>query len=133
MAAEAGIFQSLLDRGSKSLVLLREFCQYYLKHAESSDLLPYATRLLAAGESVYRDNTPCKSAFRSAETLTAREASILRLISNGSSNKRVAQTLGIMPETVKSHVKNIFLKLAVKTRAEAVFRAKSLGLIWDRP
>ena len=133
LAAEAGIFQSLLDRGSKSLVLLREFCQYCLKHAESSDLLPYATRLLAAGESVHRDNTPCKSAFRSAETLTAREASILRLISNGSSNKRVAQTLGIMPETVKSHVKNIFLKLAVKTRAEAVFRAKSLGLICDRP
>jgi DNA-binding CsgD family transcriptional regulator len=61
-------------------------------------------------------------------TLTAREREVLAMIGQGSSNKRIARALHISPETVKSHVKRIFLKLAVSTRTEAVFRAGSLGL-----
>jgi LuxR family maltose regulon positive regulatory protein len=49
------------------------------------------------------------------------------MIGQGFSNKRIARALQISPETVKSHVKHIFLKLAVSTRTEAVFRAFSLG------
>jgi DNA-binding CsgD family transcriptional regulator len=63
------------------------------------------------------------------EALTARERDILAMISQGLSNKRIARALEISPETVKSHVKHIFLKLAVNTRAEAVSRAGSLGAI----
>jgi DNA-binding NarL/FixJ family response regulator len=66
---------------------------------------------------------------RAGDPLTPRERSILTLIGNGLSNKRVARALEISPETVKSHVKSIFLKLAVSTRAEAVFRAGSLRLL----
>jgi LuxR family maltose regulon positive regulatory protein len=51
------------------------------------------------------------------------------MISQGFSNKRIARTLEISPETVKTHVKRIFLKLAVNTRTEAVFQAVSLGLL----
>ena len=63
------------------------------------------------------------------EALTARERDILAMISKGLSNKRIARAFEISPETVKSHVKHIFLKLAVSTRAEAVFEAGSLGLL----
>ena len=63
------------------------------------------------------------------DTLTAREREVLAMISQGSSNKHIARVLEISPETVKSHVKHIFLKLAVSTRTEAVFRALSLGLL----
>ena len=63
------------------------------------------------------------------DTLTARERDILAMISRGLSNKRIARTLEISPETVKSHVKHIFLKLEVGTRTEAVFRAVSLELL----
>ena len=63
------------------------------------------------------------------ETLTARERDIVGMISQGLCNKRIARALEISPETVKSHVKHIFLKLAVSTRAEAVSRAGSLGLL----
>jgi DNA-binding CsgD family transcriptional regulator len=60
---------------------------------------------------------------RVTETLTARECDILALIGQGFSNKSIARMLTISPETVKSHVKRIFLKLGVGTRAAAVSRA----------
>jgi len=50
-------------------------------------------------------------------------------MSRGLSNKEIAKKLGITPETVKSHAKNIFMKLTVKTRTEAVSLASGLGLI----
>jgi LuxR family maltose regulon positive regulatory protein len=63
------------------------------------------------------------------DTLTVRERDVLAKISRGLSNKHIARALEISPETVKSHVKNVFLKLAVNTRAEAVYRAGSLWLL----
>jgi DNA-binding CsgD family transcriptional regulator len=59
----------------------------------------------------------------------AREHIVLQLTSLGHSNKRVAQRLGITPETVKSHAKKIFVKLGAQSRLEAVMRALMLGLI----
>jgi DNA-binding NarL/FixJ family response regulator len=63
------------------------------------------------------------------DTLTTRERDILAMISRGFSNKRIARALEISPETVKSHVKRIFSKLAVSTRAQAVSRAGTVGLL----
>ena len=63
------------------------------------------------------------------ESLSARERSIVELIAQGQSNKEIARTLGITPETVKTHVKNVFVKLAVDKRAHAVSRAQALGLV----
>ncbi len=51
------------------------------------------------------------------DTLTAREREVLRMIGRGFCNKRIARALKISPETVKSHVKHILLKMAVNTRA----------------
>ena len=61
-------------------------------------------------------------------TLSPRECGILELVGQGYSNKRVARALGITAETVKSHIKHVFIKLDVNTRAHAVARAQSLGL-----
>jgi DNA-binding NarL/FixJ family response regulator len=61
--------------------------------------------------------------------LSSRESSILRMIAHGMSNKRIAQSLGIAPETVKSHAKNIFVKLSTRTRAQAVARAEWIGFL----
>jgi DNA-binding NarL/FixJ family response regulator len=78
------------------------------------------------GEAVGR-----RSSRRSRESpqLTERERDILAMISNGFSNKCIARALAISPETVKSHVKHIFLKLETATRTEAVCRAISLELL----
>ena len=62
-------------------------------------------------------------------SLSERERTIVLLMGHGLSNKRIARQLSIAPETVKSHAKRIFLKLTVQSRAQAVFRASTLGLI----
>ena len=65
----------------------------------------------------------------SAVRLSARERTIVLLMGHGLSNKRIARQLSIAPETVKSHAKSIFLKLTVQSRAQAVYRASTLGFI----
>jgi DNA-binding CsgD family transcriptional regulator len=62
-------------------------------------------------------------------TLSTRERDILELISGGLSNKQIAKTLNIGPETVKSHISRIFIKLGADRRAQAVGRAQDLGII----
>lgn len=63
------------------------------------------------------------------DALSPRESGILQLIGQGKSNKEIASILGIAPETVKSHIKHIFIKLSVVRRAQAVSRAHSVGLL----
>ena len=60
--------------------------------------------------------------------LTQREIAIVLLVAAGQSNKAIATQLGVAPETIKTHLKRIFLKLSARTRAEAVVRAQSTGL-----
>jgi DNA-binding CsgD family transcriptional regulator len=93
------------------------------KHRE---ILPFAGSLLARWDAGYAGD---HSAQFNSRFLTPRERDVLAMISQGVSNKRIARTLEISPETVKTHVKRIFLKLAVNTRAEAVCRAGSRGLL----
>jgi LuxR family maltose regulon positive regulatory protein len=73
--------------------------------------------------------TPKGSSTASYRLLSGRETGILQLIARGLSNKRIALSLGITPETVKSHAKSIFIKLATRTRAQAVARAEASGFL----
>ncbi len=61
--------------------------------------------------------------------IESRETDILTLIAGGLSNKEIARSLYIGPETVKSHLKSVFTKLGVERRAQAVSRAQTLGLV----
>ena len=65
----------------------------------------------------------------SATKLSIRERMIVILMSSGLSNKEIARHLSIAPETVKSHAKSIYLKLTVRSRAQAVYRAMALDFI----
>lgn len=61
--------------------------------------------------------------------LSPRERQILTQIGQGRSNKEIARELGSSPETIKSHVKSIFIKLEVSRRAQAVLHGQLLGLL----
>lgn len=64
-----------------------------------------------------------------ATTLTRREAAILDLIAQGESYGDVAKTLSVSVGTVQTHIKNIYGKLAVHSRGEAVYEAHRRGLL----
>ena len=63
------------------------------------------------------------------EPLTNRELEVLRLIAAGNSNQAIAEKLVITVSAVKKHTGNIFGKLNVNSRTQAVARARQLGLL----
>jgi len=89
----------------------------------------YAARLLASD--VIRLGTPVKhdAGSRSDVLLSDREQDVLSLIAEGLSNQEIADRLVISLPTVKTHIGNIFNKLDVTSRTQALARASSLGLI----
>jgi DNA-binding CsgD family transcriptional regulator len=61
--------------------------------------------------------------------LTRQELRALELIAAGQSNKEMARTLGVAPNTVKTHLANLFAKLEVGRRTQALAKARELSLI----
>ena len=63
------------------------------------------------------------------EVLSEREVEVLQLMATGAANKEIASSLSISESTVKTHVANIFQKLDVNGRVEAVTQAMQKGII----
>ena len=63
------------------------------------------------------------------ESLSPRELDVLKLVAEGKSNQEIALVLVLSLHTVKSHARNIYSKLGVKNRTEAVAKARSLGIL----
>jgi len=60
--------------------------------------------------------------------LTRRELEILGLLAQGKSNKEIARDLGLSPNTIKTHLANLYEKLGVRNRTQAVMSAADLSL-----
>jgi LuxR family maltose regulon positive regulatory protein len=130
--APVGIYRTILDEGAKVGPLLVAFQESAERTGSSPELMSYVSNLIA-GWTARFGSVPAQTLTSAvSETLSAREADILKLIADGLSNKEIARDLAIAPETVKTHVKNIFAKLNVERRAQAVSRAQSLGLAGRR-
>ena len=63
-----------------------------------------------------------------AETLTTREGEVLALIARGMSNAEIADSLGLSIETIRTHVKHVYMKTGARDRAHAVIIAYETGL-----
>ena len=63
------------------------------------------------------------------DTLTSREADVLRLVAGGNANKEIAARLSLTEETVKSHIRNIMAKLGANDRTHAVTIGLKRGII----
>jgi ATP/maltotriose-dependent transcriptional regulator MalT len=130
VGAAAGLCQVFLEGGAGLAALLRRAYQLAEEPGSTDrDVLAFVGSLLSRFDARGAEGPSSRPNRRISDTLTARERDILALISQGWPNKRIARALEISPETVKSHIKGTFLKLASSTRAEAVYRAKSLGLL----
>jgi LuxR family maltose regulon positive regulatory protein len=84
-------------------------------------------RLLAA----FGDTPPAPATAVSplAEPIRERERDVLRCIAAGMSNPEIAAQLYLSPNTVKTHARNLYGKLGVQKRSQALRRARELGLI----
>ena len=102
---------------------------YLLKDMLLSDVIT-AIRRVQQGERVIPTAVAVRLAeFPERSDLTEREVEILQLVAKGLSNKETAHAIGRTDETVKIHLKNIFTKLGVADRTEAVTVALARGLI----
>ncbi len=109
----------------------------YLTKEEVPERLVAAVRGVALGDTGWMSPSVAARVERrrasdaEAATLSAREREVLRLIAQGRDNAAVASGLFISENTVKNHVTNIFAKLGVKSRAEAVAWAWQHGLMGE--
>jgi len=102
---------------------------YLLKSALRKELVDII-RVVHAG----RRHVPAEIAHEIAlhasdEPLSAREIAMLELVAAGSANKEIAWRLSISEDTVKSHMRSIFIKLDVNDRTQAVTAALKRGII----
>lgn len=129
IAAPTGLYQVILDAGPDILSILTRLRDGPRNGGNHRDLLPYVEELIVRCHEAYPSKATLSRTSVIAESLSPREGAILQLLGEGQSNKDIARTLKIAPETVKSHVKKIFAKLSVQRRSHAAARALSLGLI----
>lgn len=113
---------------------------YLLKDTSREELFK-AVRAVNRGESLIEPGVAAKvldrfaqlsrqgAGLSSVEALSERELEVLQLIAKGSANKEIAGSLSISESTVKTHVANIFQKLNVNHRTEAVTQALQKGII----
>jgi non-specific serine/threonine protein kinase len=90
---------------------------YAMSCRDTVDLIAAMLRELVSSGRAPTTSTPCTYQARS---LSLREQAVLRLVSEGGSNKEIARKLSVSPATVSYHLNSIFNKLGVCTRAQAV-------------
>lgn len=129
LAEPGGFIRLFVDEGAAMKSLLSE--------AAAKGVMPnYSSKLLAAfeAETTFGAGETHKTKLHRPyqpliEPLSERELLILRLIADGLSNQEIGSRLYLALSTVKGHIRNVFDKLQVKRRTEAVARARELGLL----
>jgi DNA-binding NarL/FixJ family response regulator len=102
---------------------------YLLKDARREELLDYIRRVNRGETCIPASVMEKVAAGLSSEPLTGRELNVLELLARGKSNKEIGVSLYVSETTVKSHLRNIFRKLNVLSRTEAITVASRRGLI----
>jgi len=112
---------------------------YVLKDAEEEEMV-HAIRAVGRGEAIFSPNvatrvlayfaasSPGGASPQAFPTLTDREREILHFIAQGQPNPSIAKELSLSTKTVGNYVSNIFTKLQVADRAQAIIRAREAGL-----
>jgi LuxR family maltose regulon positive regulatory protein len=127
-----GYIRSFVEEGAAMAALLTKLREVRCKDGPT----PYLDCVLAAFPKLsQRPASQAKSMVKPTpvqplcEPLSERERQVLQLLAQGRSNQQIAQTLVIALDKVKRHVSQIFSKLGVTNRVQAVKQARELGLL----
>jgi DNA-binding NarL/FixJ family response regulator len=127
------IMLSMHDQAAYVQQALRLGALGYLLKSTGLDELVRALELVADGKPYLQGELAGAVVTVDHETdlphLSPRELDVLRLMANGRENKQIARQLQISEATVKTHVKALYLRLGVRSRAQATATALRLGLI----
>jgi len=117
---------------------MRAGARGYLLKGAGQEEISRAIRSVASGDAIFGPNIAARigeffshsprSDGYAFPQLTAREREILDLVAAGRSNPQIAEQLFLAPKTVRNNVANIFVKLQVSSRSEAVIAAREAGL-----
>ncbi|MCL4562156.1 MAG: LuxR C-terminal-related transcriptional regulator, partial [Chloroflexi bacterium] len=139
LAEPEGFISIFLEEGEAIRLLIGD-CRWMIEERRNERLIKYVDRLLGEFNKAMRFNHQLpisnqKSSISNppidnlVEPLTARELQVLQLIAEGCSNRAIAEKLVITVSAVKKHTGNIFGKLGVSSRTQAVAHARQLGLL----
>jgi DNA-binding NarL/FixJ family response regulator len=130
---------TMFDEDESVFQMMRAGGRGYLLKGADQDEIIRAVRAVAHGGAIFGPTLARKliSYFNAANAqnrplpfanLTDRERDVLELLAAGKNNGEIAKTLFVSPKTVRNHVSNIFSKLQVTDRAQAIVRAREAGL-----
>jgi LuxR family transcriptional regulator, maltose regulon positive regulatory protein len=122
LAEPDGVIRVFVDLGPRMAALLHQLA------AQGVGPAGFIATLLAAFPAA-RAPTPTSYQSSLIELLSERELEVLALLAQRLTNKEIALALSISPMTVKRHSSNIYQKLAVESRREAVAKAAALGIV----
>jgi DNA-binding NarL/FixJ family response regulator len=130
---------TMYDDDTSVFAAMRAGARGYLLKGADQDEIVRAVRAVARGEAIFGPAIAGKvlgyfAATQGAQLapafpeLTEREREVLELIAQGLNNQQITQRLVVNPKTVRNHISNIFAKLQVADRAQAIVRAREAGL-----
>ena len=125
LGASEGYIWRWLDAGSGIEPLLRDLKN---DHDTPQTFRPYLNSLVDACRSAFGESIPPPPG-ELPDPLTVRELEIMRLISKGYSNPEIASELVVTINTIKKHTSNIYGKLGISSRTQAIARARELNLL----
>jgi LuxR family maltose regulon positive regulatory protein len=141
LAEPEGFMRTFVDEGEPMRQVLADCRGQMERQARTTEgenaqrWLAYIDKLLAAfGQSLKSTEASVVRYRPSAigelvEPLTDREQEVLRLVAEGLSDRQIAEKMTVVVGTVKRHLNNLYGKLGVHSRTQAMARAKELGLL----
>ena len=129
---------TMFEEDESVFAAMRAGARGYLLKGSARDEVLRAVRTVAAGEAIFGSviaerltsyfSSAIDGAPRPFPELTVREHEVLDLMARGAGNSEIAAALGINLKTVRNHVSNVFTKLRVMTRAQAIVKARESGI-----
>ncbi|GCE19177.1 hypothetical protein KDK_29770 [Dictyobacter kobayashii] len=135
LAETGGYIRSFVDEGPVMAALLTEIYSRYQRHASAEQNHSSSDYIYTLLSSVGAETQPPRWLISQEndddmiDKLSEREYMVLGLIAEGLSNQEIAQKLVVTVSTIKTHLNNIYAKLHVHTRLQAVTRAYDLGVL----